>query len=210
MRLEVIERRLHQAGAFAALIAAIAVYSGVWRGRHHAKGRVSGPAPAVARVLVQGNQTVYSAAAVGATAVLYLLWRPLWASMPAPVRVATTITGALLYFPGLAIMVWGRITMGEMHNVSTSLAVLLYADHRLVTSGPFAIVRHPMYVGGIMAELGALLLYRTWAVLLIAWNAPMLVMRARREEQALSAEFGAQWGEYAARVPKWIPRLSRV
>lgn len=210
MRVETMEKRLHQAGALGALIAAIALYSGIWRGRHHAKGRVTGPAPTVARILVEGNQAVYAGAGVGATAVLYLLWHPLRASLPASVRVAATIAGALLYFPGLTIMVWGRVAMGDMHNVSSSLAVQLYADHRLVTSGPFAVVRHPMYVGGIMAELGALLLYRTWAVLLISCNAPMLLMRAGREEQALAAEFGKQWVDYTTRVPGWIPRLGKA
>jgi len=36
-----------------------------------------------------------------------------------------------------------------------------------------------------------------------------LVLRARREEQALADEFGEQWEEYCRRVPGWIPRILR-
>jgi protein-S-isoprenylcysteine O-methyltransferase Ste14 len=207
MRPQNVETWLRRAGAIGVLISAIAVYSGVWRGLRHPKGRVVGPAPAVARILDRGNEPLYVAVTGGSLAILYLLWRPVKIGMSAPMRMAATIVGAALYFPGLAIMVWGRATMGEMHNISTSLAVQLYEDHRLVTSGPFALVRHPMYLGGIMAELGALLLYRTWTTVLAAFNAPALLMRAHREEDALAAEFGEQWTEYAGRVPRWIPRL---
>ena len=141
---------------------------------------------------------------------LYLMWRPIRVGLSAPARLAALVAGSLLYFPGLAIMLWGRLTLGRMHNVSTSRAVQLFADHELVTSGPFAHVRHPMYVGGIMAELGALLLYRTWTTLLIALDIPNLVMRSRREEEALAAEFGEAWTDYAARVPGWLPKLGGV
>lgn len=201
------EKWVRRAGALGTLIASIAVYTGLWRGLRHAKGRVSGPAPAVARVLTAGSKPLWVAVTAGALGFLYALWRPIPARLSTPVRAAATIVGALLYLPGLAIMVWGRTTMGDMHNVSSSFAVQLYADHRLVTAGPFAFVRHPMYVGGIMAELGALLLYRTWTTLLVAFNVPSLLMRAGREEQALADEFGDQWTEYAKRVPRWVPRL---
>jgi protein-S-isoprenylcysteine O-methyltransferase Ste14 len=66
-----------------------------------------------------------------------------------------------------------------------------------------------MYVGGTLAELGALLIYRTWATALIVLQIPILVLRSRQEEKALAAEFGDQWEEYRARVPAWIPRMSR-
>jgi protein-S-isoprenylcysteine O-methyltransferase Ste14 len=57
-----------------------------------------------------------------------------------------------------------------------------------------------MYLGLSLASLGGLLLYGTWTWVLAALNAPALVLRARREEQALSAEFGVEWQNYARRV----------
>jgi protein-S-isoprenylcysteine O-methyltransferase Ste14 len=96
-----------------------------------------------------------------------------------------------------------------MYFVSTSIGAQLYADHKLVTSGPYAIVRHPMYLGLITAALGSLLLYRTWTTAAFVIFAPFLLLRARREEQALSAEFGEAWQAYAARVRMILPGWKR-
>jgi protein-S-isoprenylcysteine O-methyltransferase Ste14 len=89
------------------------------------------------------------------------------------------------------------------------LGAQLFADQQLVTSGPYNIVRHPMYVGLILAALGALLVYATWTTVYFAAFAPFLMMRARREEQVLAAEFGEKWAEYCRRVPALIPWLRR-
>jgi protein-S-isoprenylcysteine O-methyltransferase Ste14 len=156
---------------------------------------------------MHGSWSVYLPASVLGFGLLYWLWRPIRLTLSAPVRATALILGTLLYFPGLALMLWGRWALGEMYNVSTSLGAQLYAGHRLVTSGPYAWVRHPMYVGGILAELGMLLIYRTWTTLPIVLNIPVLIRRARREEEALAAEFGEQWTAYTERVPAWIPRI---
>jgi len=209
MRPDVIERWVRRTGAAGALLAFTAIYSGVYRGLRHARGEMVGGENALARAFAKGSVPLYLAAGALGFGSLYLLWRPIRGGLSAPIRLAALILGSLLYFPGLALMVWGRAAMGEMHNVSTSVAVQLYADHRLVTSGPFAWMRHPMYLGGILAELGALLLYRTWATLLMAANIPVLIRRARIEEVALAARFGEQWEEYQRQVPMWVPRILR-
>ena len=59
----------------------------------------------------------------------------------------------------MAFVLWGRIALGKNYFVSTGFGVQLFADHQLVMKGPFAIVRHPMYVGLILASFGALLIY---------------------------------------------------
>lgn len=79
----------------------------------------------------------------------------------------------------------------------------------LVTGGPYALVRHPMYSGLVLAGLGSLLLYATWTSLFFALFAPAVLLRARHEEAALQAEFGAAWQAYCRRVPAFFPRLWR-
>jgi protein-S-isoprenylcysteine O-methyltransferase Ste14 len=64
-----------------------------------------------------------------------------------------------------------------------------------------------MYVGALAMGLGGLLLYRTWTLVMLALCTLVFFRRARREEDALSAEFGQQWADYARRVPAWIPRI---
>jgi protein-S-isoprenylcysteine O-methyltransferase Ste14 len=66
-----------------------------------------------------------------------------------------------------------------------------------------------MYLAVMMAAIGSLFLYRTWATLAFAVMMLGLVVRARREERVLAQEFGQEWRAYAARVPAWLPRPRR-
>ena len=141
---------------------------------------------------------------------LRLLWRPLPFGCSERSRAVALLLGSLAYFPGLALMMWGRLALSAMYNVSTSLGAQLYAGHRLVTSGPFAFVRHPMYGGRGLVAFGSLLIYKTWATLFLVLTSSGMAWRARREEAALAAEFGAQWAAYCRQVPAWMPRFRRV
>jgi protein-S-isoprenylcysteine O-methyltransferase Ste14 len=66
-----------------------------------------------------------------------------------------------------------------------------------------------MYIGLILAASGSLFLYLTWTTLAFAIFAPFVLLRARREEIALAAEFGEEWQEYCKRVPAFFPWLRR-
>ncbi len=88
---------------------------------------------------------------------------------------------------------------------------VLYASqqrHRLATSGPYAHVRHPQYVGFILIMVGFLLQWPTLLTLvmfpILVW---MYVRLARREEREMRAEFGEKYAGYARRVPGFIPRV---
>lgn len=126
-----------------------------------------------------------------------------------PWRWPALAVGLFLYLAGLAFTVWGRVALGEMHNVSSVMGAELYADHRLIQLGPFRFVRHPVYLGWYLTCTGALLIYRTWTVLFVITHSPVFALRARREEEAPAGQFGAEWRDYTARVPAWLPRLDR-
>ena len=119
------------------------------------------------------------------------------------------IVGSLLYFPGMAFVLAGRLTLGKNYFVSTGLGAQLFAGHRLITGGPYALVRHPMYTGVFLAAIGSLLMYFTWTTLFFTCFAPLTLLRAWREEKVLAAEFGEQWQEYRRRVPMFIPGFGR-
>ena len=138
-----------------------------------------------------------------------ILWIPLPVSLHASPRGLALALGSLLCFPGLALILWGRRTLGQFYGVSTSLVAPLYTDHQLVTNGPYAFVRHPVYLGMALAALGGVLIYRTWTLVFLFLCTLALVFRARREEAALANRFGEAWGSYARRVPAWFPRLGR-
>ena len=204
MTLGTVEWALGWAGAVAVTLALADTLLGVWRGLRRPKGRATDRARGAVRaplLLLLGSMLYLGLCAV--------LWRPLPSMLSLPTRVAGLTLGTLLFFPGVALILWGRLVLGKMYNVSSIFGVQLFADHRLVTHGPFAFVRHPMYLGLLATALGGLLIYRTWTFVLVAAQFVALVVRARREEQVLAAEFGAQWEEYSRRTPAWIPHLGR-
>jgi len=81
-------------------------------------------------------------------------------------------------------------------------------DGSLATTGPYAYVRHPQYVGFILIMLGFLL---QWPTLLALLMFPVLVVMcvrlARQEERAVRQRFEQRWDSYAARTPGLVPRL---
>ena len=203
MTLDIVERWVRWAGAVAALASLMVVLTGIARGLRRSRGRETGLARKVLRL------PAYVVISVLFFGTCFLLWRPLALTLSALTRIVALVLGALLLFPGLTLCLWARLALGEMYNVSSSVGAQLYADHRLVTHGPFAFVRHPMYLGVIIASAGGLLIYRTWTLVFSTVTFLGLSLRARREEQALAAEFGEQWEAYCQRVPGWIPRLRR-
>ena len=84
-------------------------------------------------------------------------------------------------------------------------------EHRMVTTGLYAYVRHPQYVGFILVMFGFLL---QWPTLLTLAMFPVLVIMyvhlARSEERDALATFGAQYERYMQQVPGFIPRVSDI
>jgi protein-S-isoprenylcysteine O-methyltransferase Ste14 len=84
------------------------------------------------------------------------------------------------------------------------------ADH-LNTTGPYSVVRHPLYLANSVVALALALFSHTWlmpAIVLVV--APAFYARiARREEQYLHERFGTQFDQWAARVPGTVPALGR-
>src|SRR5207249_1373260 len=82
--------------------------------------------------------------------------------------------------------------------------------HKLATTGPYAYVRHPQYVGFILIMLGFLLQWPTIPTLVMF---PILLYMygrlAHREEEEVRAHFGEEWDRYAAKTPPFIPRMRR-
>jgi protein-S-isoprenylcysteine O-methyltransferase Ste14 len=97
--------------------------------------------------------------------------------------------------------------------ISAAWTVLYEAQRRraLATTGPYAHVRHPQYVGFVLVLFGFLL---QWPTLLTLAMFPVLVVMylrlARSEEREALAEFGDAYRHYMAEVPAFFPALSRT
>jgi protein-S-isoprenylcysteine O-methyltransferase Ste14 len=94
--------------------------------------------------------------------------------------------------------------------LASSWRVLFTAqrDHRLASTGPYAYIRHPQYLAFIAVMVGFLIQWPTLVTLIMfAVLVVTYVRLAHREEREVEAEFGDVWRAYAARTPRWIPRL---
>lgn len=110
----------------------------------------------------------------------------------------------VLTIAGFAFAWWARLTIGTLW----SSGVTRKADHRIVDTGPYGLVRHPIYTGLIVSA------FATAFVPLKALTLPGAALitagfylKARLEEQFLRAELGSDaYDEYARRVPMLVPR----
>jgi len=199
--MDTFERWLRALGGLASIGTLTLALLGILESIRRPSGRVEPGARLALRAPVLLGATILFLS-VGA-----LLWRPLPLRVPPQWGAGVPLFGALVFFPSLGLYLWGLKSLGEMFGPSSGLGVRLHAHHHLVTAGPYALVRHPMYLGVIGAGIGALFLYRTWATLAFAFTMLGLVFRARREEKVLHEEFGPEWEAYASHVPAWLPRF---
>lgn len=189
--------------AGAAIVVLATAIHGVMRAQAGPAGRTTGAAGR----LMRGPVLVLFA--LSWLSIGVLLWWPLPVEPTDAVRPWLDVVGASLAATGLALTLWGRLTLGGLHDWSCALGARLRPSHRLVTWGPFAYVRHPMYLGLEFAAIGGLLLYRTWTLAFLAVAFLGSAFNAAREDEALRLEFGEEWEAYRRRVPAWLPRLRR-
>ncbi len=124
-----------------------------------------------------------------------------WSSMP----FAFVYVGAILFTVAMVLIAWVMVV-----NPFAESSVRIQTDrgHTVVTSGPYRIVRHPMYVGAILMYVSISLVWGSvWALVLAAVLAAMMIWRTGREDQTLRQEL-AGYEEYAARTPyRLLPGL---
>lgn len=110
--------------------------------------------------------------------------------------------GLALAVAGAALAIWARVLLGA----NWSLSVQRKQEHALITSGPYAKVRHPLYTGLLVAFASNVLTVGdvrglfAWALLFVAFW-----MKLRKEEQLLLDLFGAEYRTYMNRMGTLLP-----
>ena len=125
-----------------------------------------------------------------------------------PVGGALRIAGGILVVMGLVLDLWSALTL---YKARTSILPHRAADS-LVTGGPYALSRNPIYLGNTLLVLGLGLALANGWLMAAAFAAAFATDRlaARREEAHLAARFGAAFEAYRARVPRWIGAVRAV
>jgi protein-S-isoprenylcysteine O-methyltransferase Ste14 len=149
-----------------------------------------------------GSQALYQLLTVAGFVLLFGWWRfptlQLWV-LPEPIQ--WLMVG--LVAAGFAFCWWARLHLGRLWSGS----VTRKEGHRIVDTGPYRFVRHPIYTGLILAPFalaalkGDAITLTGAVVLTIGWW-----VKARLEERFLRQELGAAaYDAYAARTPMLIP-----
>ena len=125
-----------------------------------------------------------------------------WRFLP-PLPVVT-YTGLALALAGMGIAVWARIHLGQYWSDK----VVLKVDHQLISSGPYARMRHPIYSGVLLGVAGTALVVGEWrgvlAFLLLLTN---YSVKAKREEKILAGAFPEGFTQHKRRAGFLLPRL---
>ena len=83
-----------------------------------------------------------------------------------------------------------------------------HRTEKIVTTGVYSNVRHPQYLGGLLAHLGiSLLLSALYSLLFTSLMLVLIYLISKKEEQELIREFGKEYERYKKKVPMLIPRL---
>jgi protein-S-isoprenylcysteine O-methyltransferase Ste14 len=123
---------------------------------------------------------------------------PVWTE---PYATSATVIGATLITAGATLSIWGALTLG------TNLSVLPYPKEgsRFVESGPYRLVRNPIYGGLILGSFGLALVLHSWLGLVYALALTVLFyLKSRREERWLRKRYPA-YADYQRRVKKLLP-----
>jgi protein-S-isoprenylcysteine O-methyltransferase len=112
------------------------------------------------------------------------------------------VAGVALTYAGIALAIWARIILGK----NWSATVTIKEGHRLVQTGPYSTVRHPIYSGLLLAVMGTALVVGevrglvAAAIAFTAWLA-----KSRTEEGFLMEQFGPEYEEYRRHTRALVP-----
>lgn len=139
----------------------------------------------------------------------YLVIKLRWleADLPASTRTVMIVAGLALVIAGVVFNIYGRVLLKS----SWANQIRIYEGQRLLTSGPFAFVRHPLYASLIWIFVGGSLIYANPLSLLMTLGvfAPMMYVRAKKEDSLLLEAFGEEFEEYRNRTGMFFPRVWR-
>ncbi|HKB10758.1 MAG TPA: isoprenylcysteine carboxylmethyltransferase family protein [Vicinamibacterales bacterium] len=125
-------------------------------------------------------------------------------------RIGEAPPSALLAAAGGALTASGELLrMWGVHHIGAISRTRSNRLGPLIATGPFAYMRNPLYVGNIAMWVGFAITAR------LLWLAPVIAVLlgleyhaiVRWEEQLLESRLGAAYRDYAARVPRWLPRF---
>jgi protein-S-isoprenylcysteine O-methyltransferase Ste14 len=140
-------------------------------------------------------------------AAVLIVHRPLafLAARVLPANLPVFVAGTAVVAIGLLFCVWARVHLGT----NWSALVTVKQGHELVRSGPYRLVRHPIYTGLLLALLGtAVARGDVQGFVAVAIAAAAFWHKLRIEERWMQETFGDAYARYRAEVPPLVPFVS--
>lgn len=124
-----------------------------------------------------------------------------------PPAIAAYFLGLVMVAAGLGFAVWARVYLGR----NWSATVTVKRDHELIRTGPYGLVRHPIYTGLLLALLGTAVGIGEWRGLVAFASFTIgFLFKLKAEERFMSEAFGEEYARYRADVPALIPCIGRA
>lgn len=136
-------------------------------------------------------QAALQALFLGMLALSALDWRNDWSHVPMPV----SAVGLVMVAGGLFV-----VFLAVRANSFASSSVTLHTDHRVISAGPYGVVRHPMYSGLILTIFGTPLALGSWWGLSVVAAIVLLLAGRMVDEEKFLAESLTGYRDYTQRV----------
>jgi protein-S-isoprenylcysteine O-methyltransferase Ste14 len=181
---------------FPAVWIAFLVYWRIKAAHTKASQRVEPTASALLRILAFVIVIIlFSTTLIPLPWLYHQLWLPgLW-----PFWIGAAVTVA-----GLLFAIWARVHLSS----NWSSEVTIKQDHELITTGPYALVRHPIYTGILTGLLGtAIALSEVRGFIAVGLVFVVLLAKLRREEKWMQSQFGETYATYSHKTTALVPFL---
>lgn len=115
---------------------------------------------------------------------------------------AVELVGLVTCVAGFLVMVWALVRLGKNYQLGGSAP---RTEDRMITDGPYRLIRHPMYASVLSISLGLSLLIQSWAFLLVfCVYLVLIVLLMPLEEEKLRRAYGEQYLAYSRKTHKLL------
>jgi len=126
---------------------------------------------------------------------------------PPGAGLAVAAAGLALSVAGVGLAVWAKLRLGRWFSATFGIK----EGHELVTDGPYAVTRHPIYTGLLAAIAGGALVWNSGLTLLLALGLVLpFFLHTVYEEAMFEKHFGPSYFDYERRVPRLVPFTRRA
>ena len=192
-----------------AIFGVVRIYYGRKTKTHDSLGGIKDKLKTAEKEMSKGLKilSVIITAIGGPGLILYLIAPPWWTWTHLPLGELIQWLGIVLAIPPIFFLVWVHRHL----DTQWSIALELREEHKLITSGPYKRIRHPMYLGIFVYTIGLMLISSDLLVFIFfAFSIWVNYIRIPDEEQMMIDEFGDEYREYMKHTGKLLPRIRKA